>query len=245
MSSKHHSGFTLLEVLVTLSILMSIVFAVSQVLKNSFDIRLALSRDSQVTRRLNVVLQSLNRDLSHAFLLSNKDSIRTGGRKRTIFQIEQQGESSILSMTYMGHKSLKADSKESDLSYVVYEVKESKKNPSRKNLYRGETPRVPENFKEKPQMQLLAEDIASVKLEYWNGDDWATDRWDSTQGDTANKLPHMVRITVRVWTQEALDREGSSGDKDDNMDQFSTAVYLPYALDFPELKQKSTSFRLR
>lgn len=244
-SSSSQKGFTLLEVLITLSILVGMVFAVSQMMKASLDLRFALSQNSLITHRLSVIMNSLSHDLSHAFLVSSKNSVRTGGKKRTLFRIEKPaGSSDILSMTYMGHQAIRENAKESDMSYVVYEVKDSKTNPSRKNLYRGEFPRVPDNFKEQPPMHLLVENVHSIKLEAWNGDGWSADKWDSSSGDSENRLPHMVRVTIKVWSQDPMEAGEKSTDSDDDFAQLGSIVYLPYALDFNEVKDRVSTYKL-
>ena len=147
-------------------------------------------------------------------------------------------------MTYFAHKALKKNAKESDISYVVYELRKSEKYPGRSNLYRGSFPRVPEDFKEKPTMFLFADNIESISYEAWNGDDWARDGWDSTNSTTKDILPKMVRIRIRAWSESPIT---ASEDSDDNapLDQLATLVYLSHAIDFNELKQRNSSFRLQ
>ncbi len=124
---------------------------------------------------------------------------------------------------------------------MKYEVRESKKEPGRKNLYRGESARVPKDFKESGPMALLAQDIAEIHFEPWNGDGWSKDKWDSTNGDTRDALPQMVRISVLAWEETPEERLG----KDIKPTvQYNTVVYLPYALDINEMKQRTTSFNL-
>ena len=240
---RHNNyGMSLLEVLLAISILATIVLSITQILRYNIDIRLALSEKAKVTQKLNRILTRINADLGQAFLLSPKDRFRTEGERRTIFKILNQFNSDKLMMTYANHFPEKMNAKESSLSYVVYEVKESKKYPHRKDLYRGEFPRVPENFKQDPPMNLIARDIKTIRFLPWRGDDWKKDGWDSTRSETKDLLPHLVQIQIESWEKDAF--EGQAEDEDKETVQFSTAVSLVHALDFNELKDRMSSFRM-
>ncbi|MBI2601530.1 MAG: prepilin-type N-terminal cleavage/methylation domain-containing protein [Deltaproteobacteria bacterium] len=233
-------GFTLLEVIITLTILVSMVYAITQMIRASFDVRYALGQEAMVTHRFNTIMEAFSRDIGHAFIVPSKDTVRAGGKARTVFKITKSMDSDSLALTYSAHQAIRAHAKEADLAYVVYQVRASKKDPSRKNLYRGETMRMPEDFRDDPPMAVLAEDIASLQFEAWNGDSWMRDKWDSTSSDTKDRLPQMVRVIVQAWTQNASDRtEDSKPDV-----QYTSVIYLPTALDFDELKQHTSSYKL-
>ena len=233
---------TLLEVMIALAILATLVISITQILRYNIDIRLALSDQAKVTQRLNRIMTTLSADLSHAFLISTKDVDRTLGKRRTIFKIVKQSDTDKLMMTYANHNPKEINAKESSLSYVVYEVKESKEFPRRKDLYRGEYPRVPSRFKSEPEMNLIAKDIKSIKFFPWKGDDWKKDGWDSSRSDVKDLLPHLVQIQVESWKNDAV--EGQDEEDDKNTIMFATTVSLVYALDFKELRDRFSSFRM-
>lgn len=235
-------GFTLLEILIAMSILMTIVIAVTNMLKNSLDLKFALGEKNTVTQKINRVLHKISYDVNQAFLLSQKDMLRDAGKNRTIFQIEKSTDSDTLRMTYTGHKPSRANSHESSLSYVVYKVEESKKFPGRKHLYRGTVPRVPESFKEDPPMTLFADNVHSIKFYPWVGDDWSKDKWDSTQSTTQNKIPHMLLMEIYVWIDEPI--EGETREEDNALERYATIVYLGNSLDIEEIKDPVKRFKI-
>ncbi len=243
IARKANSGFTLLEVMITLSILVTMVYAVSQLIRAGFDVREALSQQNKVTHRFNIAMEAITRDLSVAYIVSTKDTARTGitREKRTIFKLTKVGDSDSLAMTYMAHRAVRSNSKESDISYVAYEVRSSPKEPGRKHLYRGETVRLPSDFKDLPPMALLAEDIASIRFEFWNGESFSKDKWDSTNGDTRDRMPQMIRVTILAWEDSPEERLGK--DVKPTV-QYSTVVFLPFALDFKEDKIGPSTFSL-
>lgn len=239
--TSNSKAFTLLEVMITISILVSLVIAVSQIMKQGFDLRSYLSKSAETTQKMNIMLETLNRDLSHSFIIYSKDSVRTNTRKtRTYFEIGKGSESDYLKMTYMAHTAIKGNAKESDISFVFYELQDDPKISGQKNLYRGEFARVPKNFKEKPPMKVIAKDIASINFFAWNGDSWSRSRWNSTSSDTKDKMPQMVRVIIKSWDAKREDRtEDSIADV-----IYSTVVYLPNALEFDEIKSRTTSFKI-
>lgn len=244
---KSSSGFSLLEVVITLALMVVIIFAISNLMRSSFEIKDSLSNKNRITQRINVAMAKISGDLTHAFLLDSREK-RSDNRKRTIFKIEKSSRGDVLSMTYMAHEPMKKNSKESELSYVIYEIKESEKFPHRSDLYRGELPRIPKKdyrFKEKLDMQLFVPNIKSISFEPWRGDDWQKDGWDSTSRDTTNLLPHMVRIFIEAWTDDPV--EGLEPDEisENSLTQLATVVYLPYSLDFKELRSRNSTFRLQ
>lgn len=242
-------GFSLIEVMITLGILVAMVSSISILMRTSIDLKLSLSQKSKVTNRLASAMQTIASDISHAFIIDTKNTVRSDNSRRTAFKIEKGLKSDKLMMTYMNHKQVGTDAKESDISYVVYEVKssENKKFSSRTHLYRGEYPRPPDSARkvDDPKMEIFAEQIKSLTIEPWNGEDWHKDQWDSTSRDTNNFLPHMVKITLKGWAEEPIEGETGVDEDDKNLTEISTVVYLPMALDFNELKARNSSFNLK
>ena len=244
-SDQNQAGFSLLEVIIAIMILAIMVMFIAQLTRASFELRKSLNEKTTVTQRMNILLQKVSEDFAHAYIVSSKDSVRSNGKARTLFKIEKVGDSDRVSMTYMHHQALLANSKESDQSYVVYEIKESKKFPGRKNLCRGEVPRVPLDFKDPVDTAVLIPNVAQFNIEYWNGERWLKDKWDSSSSDTADRMPQMVKIYAKLWVQDPIDENSVSEEKDKGTEEIVTVVYLPYALDFNELKDRVATFSIR
>lgn len=235
-------GFTLLEILIAMSILISIVLAVTNMLRSTLDIKLALGENNTVTQKANRVLHQISYDLSQAFLVSSKDMLRDAGQSRTDFKILKGPDSDSIQFTYTGHKAKKADSHESALSYVMYEIRESEKYPGRKNLYRADLPRVPASFKEKPDMTLFTDNIHAIRFYPWKGDDWSKEKWDSAGSSTRDKLPHMVLIEVFVRMDKPVEDE--EREMEVPLERYATVVYLGNSLHMKELKTPTKRFKL-
>jgi prepilin-type N-terminal cleavage/methylation domain-containing protein len=248
--TRKEQGFTLIEVLITLSILVVIVFAVSQLVQSTFQVRSNMAQKAVVTHRMSLAMHKLEQDLTQSFLISPKNLVRNQktGVKRFLFRIQKSsGSGDKLMLTYLGHRPLRGNSKESDQSYLVYEVKPDPegKFPGRTHLYRGEYQRVPENPEraEDPKMELFIPHVESLVIDAWQGDDWYRDAWDSSVKETSGLLPQMVRVRLSFWAIDPEDETVASESKD--IVPLITLVYLPLALDFQELKSRNSSLDWR
>lgn len=242
-SGLTNSGFTLIEVLITLGLLVALVLGASQMMRASLDLRVSLSERNLVTNRVNTAMQRINEDLTHAFIVNKQMPGRSDKvTARTEFRIERSQD--VLAMTYFGSRSLRVSEPAGDLGYVVYRLKEAEDGTGRTHLFRGSFPRVPQDFKEEPTMNLFTKNVHTLKFEPWDGDSWSKDGWDSNSRDTADRLPHMVRVTIKVWNDDPEPGAEPVEESETAFVQYSTIVYLPFALDFKELKQRPSSFRM-
>lgn len=235
-----HSGLTLLEVILTLSILVVLTFAVSDLLKNSVDLQAGLSEKSSAIHRLNLAMYKVVNDLQHVLYVQQKDLSRQSMSRKiqTIFQLDPGYDFSSLWVTTISHSIKFVSELESDMTYVVYKVLEDKDISGIYNLYRGEAARIPLDFKEEPSLELIAKYIKTFKLEAWNGEDWARDKWDTTKTDYKDKIPHMVKIEIEGYDEEPKSAQSLSSL---STIKLSTIVFITSAIEMPQLKQITTS----
>jgi type II secretory pathway component PulJ len=231
------SGFSLLEVVISLGILMALTIAATSMLRSGFDVKDGLSQKSRVIHRLAVAMTKFAQDLQHAYIISSKDLDRnsTGRSTKGLFRLDK-GQSDKLYITTRTRQSKLANSYEADTTFVVYETRESRTAPGRKDLYRGETKVVPLDFKDEPEMQLLAKHIKSVKVEPWRGDNWYTQKWDNARSETRDKIPKLVRVTIEAWAFDREEGDGEDGSIDDLTEKLASIVFIPSAIPFDEIK---------
>lgn len=239
------AAFTLLEVVITIGIMLSLTLAVASMLRSGFDMKAAISDKSKVLHRMAVIMDRLTLDIQHTFYVSAKDTAKNGIERsmKTLFKIDKQGTSDRLSLTTKTHKVMYAGHYESDLTFVVYELRDSKTSPGRKDLYRGEMPYIPNDLTEEPPMRLLAKDIKSLVFEFWAGDRWSKDYWDTGRGDTRNRLPHLVRFTLESYSQDRPSDDLSDTKVDQAVEMMQTVVYLQDAWEYKELKEQDKSIK--
>jgi len=236
-------GFSLIEVIITIAILMSLTIGVVVMMRGAIDLRSGLSVESKITQRLNNAMAVVSRDITHAILISKNDKVRYSFDRnmKTVFKVEAGGDTDKLMLTTLSHRPLRANSHESDQIYVVYQVSDSPDIPGRKNLYRGQMPITNRDLKEEPSMRLLARNIKKFRIMGWRGDQWVKDRWDSDRSDTANKIPRMIRVEIATWADDPVAGDVPDPSQDNNVVELKTIVAPPLALGFNDMKQQTSS----
>ena len=231
-----YNGFTLLEVIMSLAILASLMTGVAALLKNSSEVKTGISAAGNVNHRLQVAMEKISRDLAHAFMVRKTDFDR---RTKAIFRIERNNNRDRLFLTTVTHRPKKINSRESDMTYVVYEVRKDENGKEPTHLYRGETVRVPESFRDEVETVMLARAIKSLQLVPWDGSKWSPDRWHSKRGEFRNKLPHMVRIELEAYETTTLDGENDRWEEAAVV-TLKTVVFNHFAVNFAQVKSGGT-----
>ena len=226
-------AFTLLEVILSLAILASLMSGVAMLLKNSSEVKTGVSEAGNVNHRLQVAMEKISRDLAHAFMVRKTDFDRN---TKAIFRIERHDNSDRLFLTTITHRPKKINSKESDMTYVIYEVRKDEDGRPPTHLYRGETARVPESFRDEVETVMLARAVKSLQLITWNGDKWSEDSWHSNRGEHRNKLPHLVRIELEAY--ETVELEGKNVRWEEAaVVSLKSAVFNHFATNFAQVKR--------
>lgn len=238
-------GFSLIEVVITIGIMMSLTLAVASMLRGGFEVKEGLSQKAKIIHRLTVAMNKLSDDIQHAFLVSTKDVAKNGiGRNmKTLFKIEKTGSGDKLSLTTKTHRPMHAGAYESELTYVTYELLDSKVATGRKDLFRSESAYIPSDLKEEQPMRLLARNIKTMTLEFWTGERWSKDYWDTGRSDTRGRLPKLVRITLEAQSQERVDGDGQDESQDQATEKLQTVVYVADSWEYQELKEQDKSIK--
>jgi type II secretory pathway pseudopilin PulG len=241
---QNSAGFTLIEVAITIGILVTLAVAVTELLSSSIEIRGRLSQSGKVSHRLATAMARVSEDLNHTFVLKATMTNRKSEERPTLFSYETRRNSVELKLTTQSKRSVIADSKEGDLTYVVYKVMDDPEVQGITHLYRGETPFVPKNLREDPPMRLVAKNIKSLRVEAWRGDRWVKDRWDTTRSEFRDQIPRMLRVEIEGWVFSPEISEGSAPDMDkEPTETFSTVIFVPLSANFSEEKVGSSTVR--
>jgi hypothetical protein len=102
-----------------------------------------------------------------------------------------------------------------------------------------------DDLKEDPPMRMLAKNIKTFRVIPWRGDDWSTDRWDSSRGEWRDRMPAMVKLEIETWNEDddiPSDNETEKTD-DSNLVVARTIVAIQQARGMKELKQGSNTVR--
>ncbi len=209
--TARRSGFTLLEVLVTLVIIAmfsSVVYAVF--LQAVADTR--FTEESVLAGRLGQsILTTIERDLSACLPAF-------GDAPHLIGSIEGGGPSRIEFLTAVDSRAL-LDGKSSEVVKVTYRPYPAEDRPGRWRLYRVEEYGGAAEPSAEPKYALLDAALKEFVLEYFDGTMWR-DRW-SEQG-----LPRAVRATIVI--ERDVQPDATAPMQAARM-AFSTIVALPAA----------------
>lgn len=191
------SGLTLIEMILTMTILISLSIGSVMVIRNSLNLRDSLSSRNKLSHKLNTIMQKISYDLEHAYILSTKDA-KTRPLKRSTKTIFERNNDGSIRFTTTSHRASKANAPESDQTLVAYELRKDKENSGRMDLYRGETKVIPKRLKDDVPMQLLAKGVHKFEVIPWDGTKFDDGRWSSDRSDHRNQLPRLVKVHIEV-----------------------------------------------
>jgi prepilin-type N-terminal cleavage/methylation domain-containing protein len=195
------AGFSLIEVMIAMSILATITVLVWGSFQQTFRTRRLIEGNLTRYRAARVAMDRILRDVQMAYLSQNNVP-GTEQTARTFFEGQRRPDIDELRFSYFGHQRLYADSKEADTAAVGYFSGRDPDDPRRLNLYRKETRRLQaERFENIPgEVELLCDDVVRLEIGYYHPDrkEWI-ENWRTTSADGfPNRLPSRVRLRLIV-----------------------------------------------
>ncbi len=217
-------GFTLLEAIVAIGILVGITAALFIVFSNSARLQESVEAESELTTMGRIALTRIEREISQAFLSSARAG-RSGGVSdnnedsfTTIFYGEDADPVDKLSFTTKSHRKLYRDAKECSLTEIgLYE--EADEESRYYKLMHREEDRIDGEPTEGGEVLVLARSVKELNFRYFDAEknEWL-DEWDSMGPDQLNRIPRAVEITLviadelgeeRTWISKVLLRESN------------------------------------
>ena len=202
---KDLSGFTLLEVLVSVAILAIIMAAIYSAYVTNVEAIQIARENGQVHQTARIVLDLMTRDLQSALaeLRVPSETTRLGLIGKN--QDRDGRRMDRIDFTSLTHMALTEQGPNTDLCEIGYMVVEDEEQEEVLVLMRRDDPSPDEDFTEGGGMQELARDILEFKITYEDstgeeGDSWGTEETGETSG-----LP--VLIKVRLVLKDTLNRE--------------------------------------
>jgi general secretion pathway protein J len=197
-------GFTLMEVMVAVSITALMGTIVAMAFQTGFRAKEVVEGEAEHYRMVRVALNRMAREVGSAFVSDRYDPkrFRDSNDRPTNFV----GERDRLLFSTFAHQRLYTDSKESDQAVVEYFLENSteKGARSRQDLKRRVNPNVGERMDRGGTTDVLFEGVKKLEFEYWDSErkEWESE-WDTRRNDQKALLPTRVRITI-----VALDENG-------------------------------------
>ena len=217
MRRTRTAGFTLLEVMIAVSILAMVSVMSWGALSQAFKAKQSIESNAVRYHSVRLTLERLAREIPMAFLSLNED--RAQAERRTFFIGRRKSDVDELRFSYFGHQRLYADSDECDTAQVSYYGARDKKDGTVVNLVRRETRRLG-NLKMEAapgSADILCDGVVRLQFDYYDlqKKEWR-DEWSTTDAaGQPNRLPDKVRITLTVKDERGTEVP------------FSTTVRLP------------------
>lgn len=227
--TRVRGGFTLLEVVVALSILALIGTLTFGAVSGALTTRDLLEAEDEVNQASRIAMSRLRRDLSLAYLTPNMGAVNT---YRTQF-VGQNGDPDRIWLTTLSHQRLYRDARESDQTEITYWTEEDPNDRDALVLLRREAPRIDQEPEKDGTIQPVAYGVKSFQLAYLDSQtaEWR-EEWDTNGADTPNRLPRAVMVTLTMLAPDPDDPE-------EKIEQtFTQTVMLAFA---PALARRATS----
>ncbi len=217
---RQASGFTLLEIMLSILILGMVVSMVSLSLSGSINVMDATMEQGDLYYRAQMTMERLSEDLTSALLTENTEFI--GGQDDT------GDQANLLSFASMAHIVFDSENGQNGVGIIHYAVQPDKENDQHLLLLRSDDLYRPQEDKggktEETEAFLLCDHLRSVTFSFvdYNGEE--RESWNTTlkEGDeeTERRLPVAVSCRLEFW----LDVE------EERTVIFQTTVILPVGL---------------
>lgn len=199
-SRRARRGFTLVEVLVALALLLGVSTALWRTMSLTFGTKTRLEAINGRYHEARQVMLRMMREFRMAYLRDPlTEEERLGQEPRVVTRFVGSEDEVYFATT--AHLAIYQDARESDQAEVGYVLKSSDRDSTYergKTLYRRESTRVDDRPDRGGKVWALLDGVKEFKLEYWDerheigGEAWRRD-WDS---DENQALPRIVRITL-------------------------------------------------
>jgi type II secretion system protein J len=197
-------GFTLLEVLVSMAILVIIMAALYSAYTTNVEAIQIARQNGEVHQTARIVLDRMTKDLQSALIEVSvpSDKIKLGlvGEDREI----DGRRADRMDFTTVTHLPLTEKGPASDLCEIGYLIEENSEDKVLV-LLRRDDPSVDEDFTKGGSLQEMARNVLEFKLTYRNSMGEESDKWNTLEGMPASGLP--VLIKVRLVLKDELNRE--------------------------------------
>jgi type II secretion system protein J len=214
---KGQSGFTLIEVVVSVGILATMSVLISSTMTNVIHLKVLAEHRAELRHVLTVTMAKLADDLGMAFLAD----VSLQG-KEAYYLTSFIGEENKLNFSTMSNIHYVKNGKDTDQVRVAYEL--SKNADGGEDLTRRQTDHLVDNPDKGGRRFILLKNVKAFTLQYYdsNKKEWQP-RWDNDSISYAGRLPRMVKVNLTVVDQEDDENEES-------VREYVSEVVLPVPL---------------
>lgn len=205
MKKKSRAGFTLIEVIVAMSIFSFIAMATTTAISRGMAVKKRAEREWEETHGVRTAMNFLNRDIALAFHIKKptQGTFFTPESSRW-FKTYFKGESNRVSFTSLSNRRLYDNTHESEMCEVGYSLvssseKERGGEQSGHALARRKSAIIDEDQERGGEPLTLTEHVKEIQFKYYSQkqDRWL-EEWDTSKRDTEDRFPDAVEIKLLV-----------------------------------------------
>lgn len=192
-------GFTLLEVMVAITILAGMalaMFGASSMMLESKDV---VEKRDEASHSASFAMNKMAEDLNAAFFIKSRDMLGTKFEGEVNFS----GKEDRLDFASFAHLRFIKNAKETDMAEISYYLTRDPDNPEYNILMRREATTMDKDMEAGGKAYPLLEQVRSIRFEYLpeKSDEYKA-VWDTASVDSGNKMPRAVKITLEVFMPE-------------------------------------------
>ena len=189
-------GFTLIEVIVALGVMVVIATVAWSTMASTMKMRDYMEQEDEISRTARVAMTRITRNLSLAFLTDNTTAVNT---YMTVFVGQDNDTADTVWFATKAHRRTYRDARECDQAEVTLFTDTDPDNPSRKVLLLRESPRIDQYPDRDGAVLPLATGVVRFDLRYLDPEipEWK-DEWDTTGAETPGRLPRAVEVVLTL-----------------------------------------------
>ncbi|MFT4979397.1 MAG: general secretion pathway protein J [Myxococcota bacterium] len=198
------AGFTLIEVIVALGIMVVIGTLAFSTLSSSIQLRDILEEDDALARSARVALGRLTQELSLAYLSENGNP----NTFQTVFVGREEGGGAALWFASTSHRRTYKNSRESDLTEISMWLEDDPDDDTHSVLLHRESGVIDQEPDEGGTILPLARRVTRFQVFYLDNQtaEWM-DEWDSGGVEASNRLPRAVQIVLGLARPDPDDED--------------------------------------
>ncbi len=210
--ARRQAGFTLLEVLLAMTILMFISITVWGTFSRTVATKRRLELAQERIHVARVAMMRITRELEMAYLSNHENTLVQ--ERRTMFVAASKGDFDELRFSWFGKQRLRADVSEGDTGLVIYYTERDPDDPRVMNLMRRETRRLQalDPMSLRADTYVLCPNVTRLKFSFFDARmrEWR-DAWNTMGNDQLDYLPTHVRVALTIRDERDRDVTYVSG----------------------------------
>ncbi|PIE60511.1 MAG: hypothetical protein CSA31_01675 [Desulfobulbus propionicus] len=201
VNDMHKRGFTLLEVLLAISILAVVSFTVGVAVRSSVLMYDGVREQTGLHRQARIIWQRMSEDLAAAVIHPEVDFI---GEQKEVGGVRAD----VLKFASLAHLEFDPQVSGGGLAIIHYRTETDVDNPQELRLIRADQRYLPGDEQEDAPGFVLGQHLKSFELSYLDSEGQEYDTWDSSKikskFDNANErlIPQAVKMSFVFWADQ-------------------------------------------